>query len=196
MNEGDVVFCGGPGAGIFGEKPSLYIRLASLVLPRQAIDTAKWNRNLMLQSTFKQQIEQDFQIKGDFIGLHFRNTDIENDISAYLPRLRTAIQKYSINQLVIATDDHKARSVFALALPDIDVLQLTSPGQFEGKNIHYHSEDKNKQIYECFLDIYMLLNSSVLIPSMNSGLSRWIPQMVEEGRNLFGVNTNVREVVV
>lgn len=195
VSEGDVIFCGGPGAGIFGGKPRLQTRLAALVLTGNAVDTVKWNRNLMLQPNFRQQIEQDFRIEGDFIGLHFRNTDIENDISAYLQRLRAVIQKYSIDQLVIATDDHKARSDFALALPDIDVLQLTSPGQFEGKNIHYHSEDKNKQIYECLLDIYMLLNSSVLIPSMNSGMSRWIVQMLEEGRNLFGVNTKIREVV-
>ena len=30
----------------------------------------------------------------------------------------------------------------------------------------------------------------------NPIMSRWIVQMVEEGRNLFGVNTKIREVVV
>jgi len=196
VNEGSVIFCGGPGAGIFGEQPRRYTRFASLILTGKPVDTSKWNQNLMLQSTFKKQIEQDFRIEGDFIGLHFRNTDIKNDISAYLSRLRAVVQKYSINQLVLATDDHEAQSVFASALPDMDVHQLTFPGQFDGKNIHYHSEDKEKQIYGCLLDIYMLLNSSVLIPSMNSGMSRWIVQMVEDGRNLFGVHSKVREVVV
>ena len=195
-SEADVVFCGGPGVGMFGEKPSLHTRLAALILTGGSVDTAKWNQDLMLQSTFVKQIKQDFRIEGDYIGLHFRNTDIENDISSYLPRLRAAIQKYSINRLAIATDDYKARSVFASALPEVDVVQLTSPGSFEGKNIHYHSEDKSKQIYECLLDIYMLVNSSVLVPSMNSGLSRWVVQMVEDRRNLFGVNSKVREVLV
>ena len=45
---------------------------------------------------------------------------------------------------------------------------------FNGKNIHYNSKDKDLLIKNTLRDIYMIIKSNYFIPSLNSGISKWI----------------------
>ena len=95
----------------------------------------------------------------------------------------------------MATDDHYAKKILSQSLPQFKFIQKNTPQCFSGKSLHYSSTDKEKLVINCLLDIYMLLHAKIFIPSMNSGLSKWIVSMVKDKRNLFDVDTHIFKIV-
>jgi hypothetical protein len=193
IRDGDLTLCGGSSSA---SRKSLYYLYSLLVAALKMSRPKKpVNKSIRVHDEIRSQIEERFDLEGEYMALHFRNTDIRNDVAAFLPRIRSARDRHQIDRVVVATDDHSAMAQFSEALPEFRFFQYTIPDDFGGKNIHYHSSDKDKQIYDCLLDIFIMLNSSVFIPSMNSGLSMWVITMVEDGQNLFGIRSNIKEIM-
>jgi len=154
-----------------------------------------WNRDFMVQGVVRERIQNEFRLRGDYLGLHFRNTDRKNDIREFGARIERASRKYRIRRLLIASDDHTAKQQFEFLFPNLEIHQLSTPGDFGGRNIHYHSDDRDAQIFECLMDIFALLNCSVFLPSMNSGLSKWVIKMATDRKNIFGTKSRIRTIV-
>ena len=138
----------------------------------------KYIKNLRLHNEILYQVF-DYTIEtikkyNKYISVHFRNTDMTNDISIFIKKIDNTSKLYKINDIFIATDDYKAYDNFKLALPHLNLFRLTEPENLYGKNIHYHSIDKHKQLMNILIDIYMIIKSDYFIPSINSGVSKWI----------------------
>ena len=130
-----------------------------------------------------------------YISLHFRNTDRKHDINKFLNKIknnRLKFKKENIETIFIATDDYIAFDKFKKNLNDFNCIRINIIEDCNGKNIHYHTSDKNKLVLDLLKDIYMILYSTYFIPSEKSGVSRWIIQMLNEKINIFNINTNCK----
>jgi hypothetical protein len=123
-----------------------------------------------------------------YIGVHFRNTDLQNDFALFTKRILDSSAEHNISTVYLATDDAHAYSKFKKALAGIDLVQFVKPEDFGGQNIHYQTKDNDKQINDCLLDMYMLLTAKVFIPSRNSTLSKWLGEMADSGVNIFDIS--------
>lgn len=105
------------------------------------------------------------KIKQPYIGLHYRNTDIKNDLNQLIDN----IDKYGINKIYFATDDYNGRNKLDVLLGDkYEILQFTSPPQTElDLNIQLFGVDKHISIINALIDLYHLTNSTHFIPSIN-----------------------------
>jgi hypothetical protein len=109
-----------------------------------------------------------------YISVHFRNTDMKNSIKDFIIKIQNISHKFNIKNIFIATDDSKAFNIFQNFLPDLNFFKINDIQDCYGKNIHYHYKDKDLQIMGILKDIYMIVNSKYFIPSINSGVSKWI----------------------
>ena len=130
-------------------------------------------KNNILYEIFDNTIESINKYK-KYISVHFRNTDMTNNIHFFIDKINKTSKLHKINNIYIATDDYKAFHIFEFALPHLNFFRLTEPENLDGKNIHYHSSDKHQQLINVFIDIYMIIKSNYFIPSINSGISKWI----------------------
>jgi hypothetical protein len=136
-----------------------------------------------------QKIESKFDIDEKYISVHFRNTDIKNNILLCISKINYVSKKYNIKTIYLATDDYSAFDKIKKVFPTLKIIQYTKPNNFKGKNIHYNTEDKYSLIFNCLLDIYVILKSTIFIPSMNSGLSKWIISM--KNNNIFDIKSSM-----
>jgi len=126
-----------------------------------------------------------------YISVHFRNTDMKNSIQDFINKIKITSQKFNIKNIYIATDDHYAFDIFKNSLQDLNFFRLTKPDYYEGKNIHYHCKNRKQIIFNILIDIYMIINSTYFIPSINSGVSKWIiHQKYNEDYAIFDDNYN------
>jgi len=129
-----------------------------------------------------------------YISVHFRNTDINNDINITITKIKKAMVYYNIKTVFIATDDYTAFNAIKDSIKDIDILQYTILEEKNIRNLHYNSINKEKQFYDCLTDIYHILCSNYFIPSYNSGLSRLILEMIKIKSNIFNIVSNTIEL--
>lgn len=144
------------------------------------------NNNIKVIRQVKDKLKEK-RLNKKYISVHFRNTDIKNNINDLITKLKIAIKKYGIKTVYLATDDYSAYDKLEKQLPNIEIIQYTKPGNFGGKNIHYSTQNKYEQVYNCLLDIYIILNSNVFIPCVSSGLSKWIIKMIRNNKNIFDI---------
>ena len=125
------------------------------------------------------------EINNEYISVHFRNSDRENDRDLFLKKITSTLNKYiNINTLYIASDDYDFYDIAQNKFPNINIIRKT----FFEKNIrslHYGVKDKKKQMYDCLVDIYYILLSDVFIPSTNSAFSKAIMSMIKGNFNMF-----------
>lgn len=131
------------------------------------------------------------KINSQYIGLHYRNTDIKNDLG----ELVKGIDKYNINKIYLATDDYNGRDKLdGLRKGKFEILQFTKPDRDYPNGIHYMSKDKDKVIISSLIDLYHLINSTHFIPSLNgvyngklhkSGFSRFVIKNRNEKIDFF-----------
>lgn len=136
-----------------------------------------------------EKIEQEAKVPRQFIAVHYRNTDRRNDVDYFVTEAKRYCKKKSADKIFLATDDFHALDNFKRLLPGLDVFQLTSPGDFHGKNIHYSEPNKYQMVFESLLDMYVILRSKYFIPSRNSGYSKLIINMIRNDTNMFRVST-------
>ena len=147
-----------------------------------------WNKYIKVVPHVTKCIIDKCDIVGPYIGVHFRNTDIANDVSVCISKLEKAVKLYESPTIYLATDDSTALDKFVKAFPESTIVQYTKPlggevGSVQG--MHYLMEDKDVMITNTLLDIYMLVNASVFIYSENSSMSLWINQMREFDTSIF-----------
>jgi len=122
----------------------------------------------------------------EYASLHFRNTDMKNDIQLFVQKIKKVHKEKKISYFFIATDNHKAFDEFKKKCPNIKFFRIFNVPNCQGKNIHYHHPDKKEIILNTFYDLYMIGKSKYFIPSMNSGFSKWIIfQRDHEKHNIF-----------
>lgn len=112
-------------------------------------------------------------IADKYVGVHFRNTDIRNDIETFIKKIR----KIGLSIVYLATDDYFAFGRFKDSLGDkYTIIQYTKPIRLKegAANIHYCNPDKDKIIMNALIDTYHLRNAHVFIPSSKSMFSRRI----------------------
>lgn len=132
--------------------------------------------------------------KMKYIGVHFRNTDIQNDLN----KMVSKIKKHPYQHVYLSTDDPTSINIFKKKLPNKKIVTMAHlpPPQTSKKssssypNLHFLSDQqlgisKKQQIIEALQDIYNLKRSTVFIHSHKSGFSRVILYMRSTGKSIF-----------
>lgn len=114
------------------------------------------------------------EIKGDYIGVHFRNTDMKHDLKEIIQKVK---QINHINRIYLSTDDFSSIHEFEQTLQTYEIIRNTTPFDNSGKNIHYGNPNKNEVIMNTLIDMYCLMNSTEFIPSKKSSLSKRVQQL-------------------
>lgn len=133
-------------------------------------------------------IESEPKIDGKYISVHFRNTDLSNNIMKYINKLKKLIKDTNIKTVYWSSDDCSSYDKIVRMVEEAKIIRYTIPEKNIKKNIHTETKDKNKQIYDCLKDIYFILKSDYFIPSKNSGMSLYIELMIK-GKNMYGINS-------
>lgn len=150
------------------------------------------NPNIKVKENIMKRIKQNKKINKKYISIHFRNTDKSNDFSEMISKIKKVKQTSKINTLYVATDDFSFFDKLKVEFPNTKLIRYTIPENHNGKNIHYRTRDKDKIIINCLIDMYMIIHSTYFIPSINSGLSRWITHIINNNNNnnnLFNIKT-------
>lgn len=158
------------------------------------------NPNIKLNLFFKSYINNGLKFrrlfwKKKYISIQFRNTDKNNDYNLIIKKINQhskKLKRNNIKKIFLATDDSKSLDIFKKLLPDFEIFSVCDVDYFKGKCIHYNTKDKNKLTIDLLKDIYMILKSKYFIPSINSGVSRWIIQMLEEKNNIFDIESDTQ----
>jgi len=130
-----------------------------------------------------EKLRNEPKIDRQFISVHFRNTNIKNNIKKKVNKVRDIVRQTKIRLVYIASDDCNALDNFKRFLPHVNFIGYTN-----------NSNDKWRQIYDCLKDIYFILQSEIFIPSFNSSLSRMINAMIESNENLFDLPTKTKSL--
>ena len=131
-----------------------------------------------------------------YISVHFRNTDMKNNIKDFIEKIKTTSNKYNIKNIFIASDDCNAFNTFKSNLKNLCFFQLFKPPNCNGKNIHYHYSNKKNLVLNSLFDLYMIGKSNYFIPSNNSGFSKWIIyQKNNIKHNIFDEEFNFTEII-
>jgi hypothetical protein len=109
-----------------------------------------------------------------YISVHFRNTDMKNNIQHFIQKIKKISQKHNIQHIFVATDDAQAFNTFQSSLKELHFFKLFDVPNCNGKNIHYHHSNKKEIVQASLIDLYMIGKSNYFIPSKNSGFSKWI----------------------
>lgn len=130
----------------------------------------KKNWRIKVKEDIVNKIKSLPEIKEDYIGFHFRNTDMKNDITELCQKILNYTNETKI--LYLATDDSTALEKIKKILPsDIKIIQYTKPYAAGGKNIHYGNPNKEEVIFNSLVDIYFLKYSKYFISSPGSSFS-------------------------
>jgi len=133
-------------------------------------------------------------IKGRYISIHFRNTDLKYlTIEAVSKRCLFLSRTYKINIIYLATDDYSAYNKLRQLLPSgIKLIQYIVPDNFDGKALHLNKQDKNELTINSFCDMFMILKSQYFIPCAVSGFSKWLICMIKKQTNIFNIVSNTK----
>ena len=125
--------------------------------------------------------------------MHFRNTDMKNDINLFIKQFEEIYNKTKINTLYIASDYFETYDIFVNKFPDVNIIRKTVPPSGI-HSLHYcDTIDKFDCIYECIRDILYIAHSNYFIPSYNSGLSK---MMIDQINNNFPIIPDVESKTI
>lgn len=147
-------------------------------------DFHKYLFNIKINAIYYRQLMGEISIKSKYISVHFRNTDIQNNIYNYITKIQQIINKTGINNLYLATDDHNAYDIFKQNLKNVVIHRKNIPPKVK-KNLHYEEKNKEKLFYSLILDMFFILKSDYFLPSINSGVSQYLIQMIEKNKYLI-----------
>jgi hypothetical protein len=143
----------------------------------------KWN--IKVKKEIIEKIKMLPKIEDNYIGFHFRNTDMKSDFNLLIKE----VLKYTneIKYLYFSTDDSKSISNLIDYVPkDVKIIQYTKPGDYMGKNIHYSNPNKDEIIMNSLIDMYFLKKSKYFINSPTSSFSRRVILMRDdENKSIF-----------
>jgi hypothetical protein len=126
-------------------------------------------------------IIKNYPIIQNYIGVHYRNTDIKTNINIIINN----ISKNKYNNIYLATDDSSAYDKLKAAFPNHNIYQYTKPINTQGEPIHYKYDDKYKLVLNLLIDLYFLYNSNEFINSEGSLVSKFVLSMRNENKSIF-----------
>jgi len=141
--------------------------------------------NIKVNDQINKRLKNEIKIKELYISMHFRNTDIQNNIKEFIKKIRNL--DTNIKTLYLASDDNSSYHILKKELSDFIIIRNTIPPE-NIRNLHYSHEaicNKSNEVYNCLRDIYFILNSIYFIPSKNSGLSKYIISMIKNKNYLI-----------
>ena len=143
--------------------------------------------NLKIKDNIKKNIIDKRIIDGDYISVHFRNTDMKNDSSLFLKKILECSNKYNCKNIFIATDDYNFYFEL-LKYNKLKIYRNTKPNK-DIKNIHYSKTNKKTQMFNLLCDLYYIFKSKYFIPSVNSGVSKYVISCIQDENynNFFDV---------
>ena len=158
------------------------------------ISTIPFNENIKIKADLinKFNLELNDSLSKEYISIHFRNTDLKHDINVFISNIqnnKSILKTKNINSIFIATDDYNAFNIFKEKLPEYNLFKVTEIENCQGKPIHYKSKDKNKAVRDVLKDMYVILKSKYFIPSKNSGVSKWIMNMIYTKKNIYNLDS-------
>ena len=156
------------------QKIIVYAKHGSIVDPNIKVNPYIFNK-----------LNLEEKINEKYLSIHYRNTDMKHDINRFIIRARAVFNKTNIKILYLASDDNSAFNIFKSNFPDIKIIRKTIPDNTKKGGLHYISEDKDKQMYECLRDVYYILHSYIFIPSPYSAFSKNIMYMVCSKDSIF-----------
>jgi hypothetical protein len=122
------------------------------------------NNNILNKLLLEESINQPY------ISIHYRNTDIKNDITIFIKKIADLIVFTKINNLYISSDYYDTYNIIKTEFPNLNIIRKTIPDKGI-YNLHYSKNNKYDMLYETIRDIYFVSKSNYFIPSYNSGLS-------------------------
>ena len=128
-----------------------------------------------------QNLLKEYKINEKYIGVHFRNTDRNNDIGLFISKLKL----YKDYKIYIATDNISSLKKFKENLKGYDIFYYFEPFDAKGKNIHFNNPDKDNVITSILVDMYMLYHSEIFIDSPNSLVSKLVNLMRLSKESIF-----------
>tara|TARA_B100000900_G_scaffold400869_1_gene404936 strand:- start:1682 stop:2392 length:711 start_codon:yes stop_codon:yes gene_type:complete len=123
------------------------------------------------------------EIKEKYIGIHFRNTDIQTDINTVFANIKSILKKQNdIYVIFLATDDYSSVKKFQEKFKDKKIINFCKIKETSINNIHYLKDDvlkknntsKKEQILDILTDIYLLTKSTKFIGNKKSGVSKCV----------------------
>ena len=175
---------------IFGKSPKSFKNSDKIIVVAGTSGKKGWVsiNELIVNDDIIERLKSEPEIKGRYIAVHFRNTDIRSNLGRQVSQINQIRKATQINTLYLSSDDCDALSKYKEVLPDMDIIMYSNPPKVE-INIHYGSPDKSKQIYEVLRDCYFILKSDFFVPCTTSGLSRMLITMLEKNKNMFRIPT-------
>jgi hypothetical protein len=142
------------------------------------------DKDIKVSNLIFDKIKRENNIDNRYLSVHFRNTDCKNDEALFFQKIKTNLNTYNIDTVYIASDDSVFYDNFSKMFTHIKMIRKTYP-PVGITNLHYTALDSKKQMYECLQDVYNILNSTIFIPSLNSGLSKRIIDMINNKYTIF-----------
>ena len=143
--------------------------------------------NLTVNNEIYNKLINEKHIENNYISVHFRNTDIKNNIDDYIKKIKECIESTNIKTLYLASDYYEMFDIIKTQI-NIEVIRYTIPPT-NINNLHYCWEgglsQKYNRVYESIRDIYFILKSQAFIPSYNSGFSKEIIKMINSKKYII-----------
>ena len=170
-------------------------------LDKFCISSIKPNLNLLVYSRYNHKLYPSLSLKqhyidiitdifnsfnlNNYITIHFRNTDIKNNINPFLQ----IIKNINHNTFYICSDDDSFFTILQNTFPHKLFFRNFIPPTTSHKGTHYINLDKHKMILDILTDLYFVLNSYIFIPSYNSSLSLFFIHQINNN-NIFNIKSN------
>jgi hypothetical protein len=134
--------------------------------------------NIQINNNIFNKLLLEKTIDEQYISIHFRNTDIKNDINIFIKKIKELVLSTKINNLYIASDYYDTYNIIKTEIPSLNIIRKTIPDK-DIYNLHYSKNNKFDMLYETIRDIYFISKSDYFIPSYNSGLSKLIINQIK-----------------
>jgi hypothetical protein len=126
-------------------------------------------------------IIKNYPIIQNYIGIHYRNTDIKTNINNIISK----VSKNKYNNIYLATDDSSAYNKLKAAFPNHNIFQYTKPINTQGEPLHYKYDDKYNLVLNLLIDLYFLYNSNEFVYSEGSLVSNFVLSMRNNNKSIF-----------
>lgn len=119
----------------------------------------------ILDKLFKYNLNNKYE---NYLAIHFRNTDIKNNIFTFYKY----IDKY--HNIYIASDDYNIVNQLKEKYKSKEIVSFSEPINNQNYGMHYLKENKYELVFNLLIDMYLLINSKKFIGSPNSSITRLI----------------------
>lgn len=160
------------------------------------VNSYQVSKYIELNEDITQKLMLKYTIQNNYISVHFRNTDIKNDIDKLIDKIKTHTTKFDIKTIYFASDCNQSYHTLKSTLKNLEIIRNTVPPD-NIRNLHYYSGNKQEQMENLLLDVYYILKSNYFIPSLNSGMSRRLIDIIQQNHKFIPIiNPNKVKILV